>query len=436
MTKRSNALKNLLLIIASFLVLYGANATELPQDDNKVHLGVASCAASMCHGSVNSRQVSDVLQNEYIVWSREDAHSQAYQTLLTAESKSIAKKLGLKNAETASICLDCHSDNVKPEYRGDQFQISDGVSCESCHGGGADYISSHTNTSIHRDVNLSKGLYPTDDAQSRAKLCLSCHLGNSDKQATHDIMGAGHPRLAFELDTFTILQPLHYVLDDDYKKNKWFADSYVTWVYGQLEASRATLQLIESNLIDNTSLFPELSLFDCHSCHHPMSDLKWTQAKGQGFKPGAVRLNDGNLKMLLVIASSAGEDKSLHLHLTSMSQGLNDKQQLLSSVAQINRVIESIQKVLAEQSPSVRKNAAKHTLRQILSMGAKGQFSDYIAAEQAVMATDLLLDYLDQKDTFSKELEMLFKIVAQEEKYIASELSQKLGLINSELAIL
>ena len=167
-----------------------------------------------------------------------------------------------------------------------------------------------------------------------------------------------------------------------------------------------------------------------------MSDLKWTQAKGQGFKPGTVRLNDGNLKMLLVIASSAGEDKSLHLHLTSMSQGLNDKQQLLSSVAQINRVIESIQKVLAEQSPSVRKNAAKHTLRQILSMGAKGQFSDYIAAEQAVMATDLLLDYLDQKDTFSKELEMLFKIVAQEEKYIASELSQKLGLINSELAIL
>ena len=123
-------------IIVNFTLLLTLNANELPQQDNKEHLGVASCAASMCHGSVIPREGSDVLQNEYIIWSRADAHSQAFQTLLSAESKKIANKLGLENATTASVCLDCHSDNVTANQRGEKFQISDGVGCESCHGGG------------------------------------------------------------------------------------------------------------------------------------------------------------------------------------------------------------------------------------------------------------------------------------------------------------
>jgi len=45
-------------------------------------------------------------------------------------------------------------------------------------------------------------MYPTEEPMERARLCLSCHLGTERKFATHEIMGAGHPRLAFELELY------------------------------------------------------------------------------------------------------------------------------------------------------------------------------------------------------------------------------------------
>lgn len=391
----------------------------LPQHDQLKHLGVASCAASMCHGSTIPRTGSDVLQNEYITWSREDAHAQAYQTLLSEESQKIADKLGLKNAHEAGVCLDCHADNVKKEHRGDKFQISDGIGCESCHGGAEHYISSHTDTNVEREENILKGLFPVDRPQIRAQVCLSCHLGNKDKFASHDIMGAGHPRLAFELDTFGILQPLHYVVDEDYKANKWFGNSYMTWLYGQFEASRETLKLIEDKLVNNTSLFPEIALFDCHSCHHSMADLAWTKAKGQGFKPGTVRLNDGNLKMLMALASITPIKNDLHQHIKNIRSVLNDNALLKSTVALIQTDINQLQMFFEKQTAEQQVTDAKSVLFKILSMGSQNDFSDYIAAEQTVMAIDLLLSTIELRDVFDDEVKTLFFLVENENKYKA-----------------
>ena len=52
--------------------------------------------------------------------------------------------------------------------------------------------------------NVARGLYPTSDPVAQARLCLSCHFGNRDKFVTHRMMGAGHPRMSFELETFEI----------------------------------------------------------------------------------------------------------------------------------------------------------------------------------------------------------------------------------------
>ena len=38
--------------------------SALPQDDGYVHLGVASCASSVCHGAMLERTSTTVLQNE------------------------------------------------------------------------------------------------------------------------------------------------------------------------------------------------------------------------------------------------------------------------------------------------------------------------------------------------------------------------------------
>ena len=67
--------------------------------------------------------------------------------------------------------------------------------------------------------------------------------------ANHNIMGAGHPRISFELDTFSWLQPAHYNLDEDYRAEKWAGSSLELWTIGQVEAARQTLGLIKDGLI-------------------------------------------------------------------------------------------------------------------------------------------------------------------------------------------
>src|SRR5439155_1482751 len=157
---------------------------------------------SVCHGKVAPVKDGNVGLNEYRVWSTEDHHARAYQILNNEASKNIAAKLGLPNAQTAKICLDCHTDNIVASKRGTKFQLSDGVGCEACHGGAQRWIETHTDPHTAHKANLAQGMYPTEDPVSRAVLCLSCHQGTANKFANHQIMAAGHPRLTFDLDAF------------------------------------------------------------------------------------------------------------------------------------------------------------------------------------------------------------------------------------------
>ena len=73
-------------------------------------------------------------------------------------------------------------------------------------------------------------------------------------------------RISFELDTFGALQPPHYVVDDDYKAEKWHGSQIDLWAIGQVTAAKQTLALIDDRL-EQGGLFPEIALFDCHACH-------------------------------------------------------------------------------------------------------------------------------------------------------------------------
>ena len=55
------------------------------------HMGVASCATSVCHGKLAPQSDKDVALNEYRIWQQDDRHAQAFRTLELAESKRIAK---------------------------------------------------------------------------------------------------------------------------------------------------------------------------------------------------------------------------------------------------------------------------------------------------------------------------------------------------------
>ena len=400
----------ILLVLLSPLC---STADEIPHYAEEVHLGVASCASGVCHGSVRPRDATPVLQNEYVVWSRLDRHRTAYQTLLSEESQWIARNLGLENAHEADVCLDCHADNVPAERRGAKFQISDGIGCEACHGGGEHYLMSHTDPEQTHEENIAQGLYPTDRVAERATLCFSCHIGNEQKIASHEIMGAGHPRLSFELDTFTILQPAHFVVDEDYVAEKWAANNVTVWALGQVEAGLQSLHLIESHL-GSGRLFPELSLFDCHACHHAMSDLRWEPQKNVPLPPGSVRLNMAGFVLLMPISAVIAPDLNTQLkaNLAQLHVSVDQNAGSKAAISEVRKTLEQLRDRIGEEMP-----VKASLLDQVVAMGQRGDFRDYVSAEQAVMAVDVLLNALEQREARNTWVDSLYETVAEEDAF-------------------
>ena len=421
-TKKFNAKKySQLYKLASVATLFlvAQLASALPQYDADKHLGVASCVSSVCHGKSKPVEDENVMLNEYRTWSTEDRHARAYKTLLTDESKRIAKNLGLKSAHTAKICLDCHADNVAKEKRGPKFQISDGVGCEGCHGGGEQWIESHTEDGVTHQQNLDKNMFPTEDGVARATLCLSCHYGTKDKLATHQIMGAGHPRLSFELETFTANQPSHYLIDADYLKRKGEFSGFTMWIVGQLESAKSSLDLMGKYLISDDQLVPELYFYDCHACHHPMSDIRWepTAAKA-GVPPGVIRLNDANFLMLLELTKEVLPKQSgkLQAALVAMHKAsVTNKSALKTAVADLTKVVASLDKPLTSVNYSEQQTKAVRA--RLLKQAAKGEFRDFSAAEQAFLAIESITIALKQDQQLEKQLDSLYDTLDDEDRF-------------------
>ncbi|MDX1517943.1 MAG: multiheme c-type cytochrome, partial [Woeseiaceae bacterium] len=396
---------------------------ELPADGEALHMGVASCATSQCHGSAVPRDGSNVLQNEYVTWTRDDPHSRAYETLSSPASRAIANRLGLASATTADICLDCHADNVPADRRGPKFQLSDGVGCEACHGGAEHWLSSHDNApAVDHAANLDAGLYPTEDPEARGELCLSCHLGTADKFATHRIMAAGHPRLTFELDTFTELwrtagrQP-HYRVDADYVERKNDASHVVTWATGVITEATQRMRLVNSRRFTTGSMFPELGLYDCHACHRSMKTVLWRRLPRHGNAgPGVPFLNDGALVMALALARAVNpelaptlENALVELHVAGSSD-----------IERIRRAATNLDRLLLRLGNSFDDDALERSqrrlLREILALGANGNFIDYVSAEQAFMAVQMLAFELGDPD-LTERLDPLGDALDDDERY-------------------
>jgi hypothetical protein len=425
-------------------------AGELPQQTAPIHEGVKSCAGSPCHG--NPAGVGKVvLQNEYPTWQAHDRHAKAYEVLLDERSKRIARNLGLPTAaHEAPLCLNCHADFVPPERRGKQFVLEDGVGCEACHGGsggsgGAEgWLTAHTSGSNDRKRWIELGLYPSDEPVARAELCLSCHFGTSDKFVTHRLMGAGHPRMSFELDTFGQVQPAHYRVDDDYaQRGKQAPEPARTWAVGQGVLVRETLAALQDSR-GRHGFWPEFVLFDCHACHHPMSEQRWAPRRSTGLQgqPGVIRFNDSSLLMLQRALSPVdpaaaerlkGATKRLH---AALSLGASDPAQ---AAAAAQRIVENALPALVAWQPSVE--GTKSIAAGLVADGLSGQFLDYAAAEQAAMALQSLtatlhgLGSLDDAtlEVADRDLQALLAATQNDERYRSASITPLLRRLESRL---
>jgi hypothetical protein len=402
----------------------GSHAQTLPYASKGMSLGVVNCASSLCHGSVSPWKDSNILQNEYVTWSRVDKHAtRAYHVLLEERSQRIARNLGLKEpAHQAKLCLDCHAYNPPPAQRGERFKVADGVSCEACHGPAETWIQSHVAPGATHADNVKHGLYPTNEPVAQAKLCLSCHFGNADKFVTHRMMGAGHPRMSFELDTFSQTQPPHFVVDADWEKRKGGYDSVRVWAVGQALAAAELLDVLLDPKRSRDGLFPELVVFDCHACHHPMSDLRWSPRTHTS--PGRIRLNDANflmLRQIVRVALPADEANAFAQQVRALHQAVaGDGGDALENARALRASLEGIVARLARRTFTV--DDLRAIAMGLVDDGRGGQFRDYAGAEQATMAVGSVLNFLARRGAVEPRaandaMDALLGTVKSDERY-------------------
>jgi hypothetical protein len=410
--------------------------------DDAIHLGVQSCAGNNCHGAVQPIGNSRVPQNEYFTWSQKDKHAQAYAVLGNDRSKRIAKNLGIEDPTKASLCLDCHADNVPSAQQGPQFRLADGVGCESCHGGASPWLGPHLTGESHAD-NVKAGLYATDQPLARAERCLSCHLGDDKKFVAHRIMGAGHPPMPFELDTYTAIEPAHFVVNQSYVERKGRPNDIQVWATGLADDVKKRMDLILDPAHAPKGVDFELSLFDCQSCHHSMKELQWRARTTTGLPPGRIKLYDATSVMLVIAATRLAPPetgKSLADHMLALHKASGD------SWDAVKREATAVRELTGKLTPIIAahdfsKEDATGLGHAVVANAVDGGDLDYSGAQQQVMALGSIvaamkqLGYADDKaiGPLNQALGGLYEAVADDQKFDPDAYLAALKAFNDKL---
>lgn len=131
------------ILIICFLLFLGGSYLSAQEYD---YIGAAKC--KVCHNKPS-------VGGQYKIWL-DSKHAKAMESLKGDE-------------KTDPKCIKCHSTvGHVPEELIATLKISEGVSCESCHGAGAGYKSK--TTMKDREKSLAKGLILPEE-----KVCLTCH---------------------------------------------------------------------------------------------------------------------------------------------------------------------------------------------------------------------------------------------------------------------
>jgi hypothetical protein len=370
------------------------------------YIGPGSCAATSCHGSVKPIAGSRILQNEYSTWIIKDKHGRAYQALTGNVGERMARilQLGTK-AEEAPKCLACHALYSKPEQRGREFEISDGVSCENCHGPASAWLGLHTTRSWPHEKSIALGMYDTRDVIHRTERCMECHLGTKDKFVDHEMIAAGHPDLFFELDSFSAVMPRHWKVPRETEPGKPAEDAAWVgvrdWSTGQAVQLRAEMERLtwraKGERFDKKDAWPEYSELSCFACHHSLGPAKdsWRQEHGYvGRRPGDPAWNSSRYAVfrLLAMQIDSGLAQELGRQLTVLSGEMSKLNPDRNAVASAALAASPVAQRIAERLAIVPydQTIALQMLHRITDDAENISNADERAAEQAAMALDSL----------------------------------------------
>ncbi len=217
------------LVTSQVVPIFAATA---PTQDNVRYVGAVTCQSSMCHGGASPSR------DQFTIWSHADFHSRSYATLVTARSVQIAAGAGIADATKSPSCTVCHAPLAGHDLA-PTATVTEGVSCEACHGGAAAWLRSHTRPDYSYANRVQAGMRDMRSAFVRANTCVACH-----QVIDPALIKAGHPELTFELDGQAASEPRHWT-----EKADWFGPK--AWIVGQAVALREVCrQSLKARLSD------------------------------------------------------------------------------------------------------------------------------------------------------------------------------------------
>lgn len=242
-------------------------------------LSAATCATGSCHGGQAS-PTKDVQSFAATLWMARDPHARACETLHEPRSLRMAALLGLGPPHRERQCLLCHSVQAEREAPLPADVVADGVSCSACHGDATDWLALHhlpawKTTPPHERAAL--GYRDAGDAAARARSCVPCHVGDDTREVGHDLIAAGHPRLAFEFAAYERLWPRHWNPRGRAEAEADFGER--SWAAGQAETLAATARLLAARSERAAAGARgggavrgiDFAEFDCYACHRALS---------------------------------------------------------------------------------------------------------------------------------------------------------------------
>jgi hypothetical protein len=370
------------------------------------YIGPGSCDATSCHGSVKPVAGSRILQNEYSTWIVKDKHSHAYQALTGEIGERIARILKLNSkAEESPKCLACHALYTTPEQRGRPFELSEGISCENCHGPASGWLGPHTTRDWPHEKSIALGMRDMRDVIHRTEKCLECHLGTKEKFVDHEMIAAGHPDLFFELDSFSAVMPRHWKSPRESAPGKPVENAAWAgvrdWSAGQAVQLRAEMERLawraRSERFDKKDVWPEYSELSCFACHHALVPAKdsWRQEHGfTGRRPGDPAWNGSRYLVFRLLATqidSAGAQE-LDRRLLEVSDEMSKLNPDRNAVATSASATAPLAQRFAERLAAMPYDQAfvLRLLQRVSDDAETISLADERAAEQAAMAMDSL----------------------------------------------
>jgi len=405
-------------------------------------VGPGSCSAVACHGGIQPSSVTKVQQNEYSTWVTADKHAHAYAALQEPLGKQIAQILKIGPAEKAPRCLTCHALDVPASEHAREFDIAEGVSCESCHGPASLWLGPHIQATAVHSRMVGLGMYDNKSLAQRAEKCLTCHLGATGMNVDHELIAAGHPDLTFELDSFSAVEPPHWVeKGPDGQPSTDPLLGVKAWAIGQAVQLQQSMLRVSRHA--KSGPWPEFSEMDCITCHHALTGPQsWRQREGyKGRRPGDPPYNLS--RYVLFKRFSEEVDPKLNSDLAAEA---NKVSALVSSMSPDRAAVEASANRAAElagrMAADVRDASYDRARTDRLLLAITGD-ADAIAAdgertaEQATMTVDSL--YIAQAKAGGMNpatraaIDGLFKLVNNPSAYNAPQFAAQMKKVRATL---